>query len=326
MPDRLPRGKVQRVLAGVAGEGQRLDNFLLRTLSGVPRSRVYRLLRRGEVRVNGKRSKADYRLAATDEVRLPPVHDARAEGAPARGVPDALLATVREAIIHEDERLLVLNKPAGLAVHGGSGLSFGVIEALRALRPDESLELAHRLDRDTSGCLLVARKPAALRALHALLREGQVEKHYAALVAGRWRLGRKTIDAPVLTHTRQGGERMVRVHASGKIALSVFAPQKSFGELATFMDVVIQTGRTHQIRVHAAFAGHPVAGDEKYGDREFNRRMHKLGLRRMFLHAAAVSFNWPDTKQPFAIAVELPDDLGILLSSLPVAAAASTQA
>jgi 23S rRNA pseudouridine955/2504/2580 synthase len=326
MPDRLPRGKVQRVLAGAAGEGQRLDNFLLRTLSGVPRSRVYRLLRRGEVRVNGKRSKADYRLAATDEVRLPPVHDARAEGAPARGVPDALLATVREAIIHEDERLLVLNKPAGLAVHGGSGLSFGVIEALRALRPDESLELAHRLDRDTSGCLLVARKPAALRALHALLREGQVEKHYAALVAGRWRLGRKTIDAPVLTHTRQGGERMVRVHASGKIALSVFAPQKSFGELATFMDVVIQTGRTHQIRVHAAFAGHPVAGDEKYGDREFNRRMHKLGLRRMFLHAAAVSFNWPDTKQPFAIAVELPDDLGILLSSLPVAAAASTQA
>jgi 23S rRNA pseudouridine955/2504/2580 synthase len=326
MPDRLPRGKVQRVLAGAAGEGQRLDNFLLRTLSGVPRSRVYRLLRRGEVRVNGKRSKADYRLAATDEVRLPPVHDARAEGAPARGVPDALLATVRDAIIHEDERLLVLNKPAGLAVHGGSGLSFGVIEALRALRPDESLELAHRLDRDTSGCLLVARKPAALRALHALLREGQVEKHYAALVAGRWRLGRKMIDAPVLTHTRQGGERMVRVHASGKIALSVFAPQKSFGELATFMDVVIQTGRTHQIRVHAAFAGHPVAGDEKYGDREFNRRMHKLGLRRMFLHAAAVSFNWPDTKQPFAIAVELPDDLGILLSSLPVAAAASTQA
>jgi 23S rRNA pseudouridine955/2504/2580 synthase len=259
-------------------------------------------------------------------VRLPPVHDARAEGAPARGVPDALLATVRDAIIHEDERLLVLNKPAGLAVHGGSGLSFGVIEALRALRPDESLELAHRLDRDTSGCLLVARKPAALRALHALLREGQVEKHYAALVAGRWRLGRKTIDAPVLTHTRQGGERMVRVHAAGKIALSVFAPQKSFGELATFMDVVIQTGRTHQIRVHAAFAGHPVAGDEKYGDREFNRRMHKLGLGRMFLHAAAVSFNWPDTKQPFAIAVELPDDLGILLSSLPVAAAASTQA
>jgi 23S rRNA pseudouridine955/2504/2580 synthase len=325
MPDRLPRGKVQRVLAGAAGEGQRLDNFLLRTLSGVPRSRVYRLLRRGEVRVNGKRSKADYRLAATDEVRLPPVHDARAEGAPARGVPDALLATVRDAIIHEDERLLVLNKPAGLAVHGGSGLSFGVIEALRALRPDESLELAHRLDRDTSGCLLVARKPAALRALHALLREGQVEKHYAALVAGRWRLGRKTIDAPVLTHTRQGGERMVRVHASGKIALSVFAPQKSFVELATFMDVVIQTGRTHQIRVHAAFGGHPVAGDEKYGDREFNRRMHKLGLGRMFLHAAAVSFNWPDTKQPLAFAVELTADLGILLSRLPVAGAASTQ-
>jgi 23S rRNA pseudouridine955/2504/2580 synthase len=317
MPDRLPRGKVQRVLAGAAGEGQRLDNFLLRTLSGVPRSRVYRLLRRGEVRVNGKRSKADYRLAATDEVRLPPVHDARAEGAPARGVPDALLATVRDAIIHEDERLLVLNKPAGLAVHGGSGLSFGVIEALRALRPDESLELAHRLDRDTSGCLLVARKPAALRALHALLREGQVEKHYAALVAGRWRLGRKTIDAPVLTHTRQGGERMVRVHAAGKIALSVFAPQESFDDLATLMDVTIQTGRTHQIRVHAAFAGHPVAGDDKYGDREVNAKLKEYGLRRMFLPASSVAFEWPDTRVAFRIACELPADLAQVLAMLP---------
>ncbi|MEX2150771.1 MAG: RluA family pseudouridine synthase [Steroidobacteraceae bacterium] len=326
MPDRLSRGKVQRVLAGAVGAGQRLDNFLLRTLSGVPRSRVYRLLRRGEVRVNGKRSKADYRLAASDEVRLPPVRDARAEGPPARGVPDALQATVRGAIIHEDDRLLVLNKPAGLAVHGGSGLSFGAIEALRALRPDESLELAHRLDRDTSGCLLVARNRPALRMLHALLREGRIEKRYAALVAGRWRLGRKTIDAPVLTHARQAGERVVRVHAAGKTAISRFAPRQAFRSLATLMDVAIDTGRTHQIRVHAAFAGHPVAGDDKYGDREFNRRMHELGLRRMFLHAAAVSFNWPDTRQPFAIAVELPDDLGNLLLRLPVAAAASAQA
>ncbi len=326
MPDRLPRGKVQRVLAGAAGEGQRLDNFLLRTLSGVPRSRVYRLLRRGEVRVNGKRSKADYRLAATDEVRLPPVRDLRGEDAPPRGVPDSLLATVRDAIIHEDERLLVLNKPAGLAVHGGSGLSFGAIEVLRALRPAESLELAHRLDRDTSGCLLVARDRPALRMLHALLREGRIEKRYAALVAGRWHLGRKTIDAPVLTHTRAAGERVVRVHAAGKTAISRFTPRQSFRSLATLMDVAIDTGRTHQIRVHAAFAGHPVAGDDRYGDREFNQRLHELGLRRMFLHAAAVSFNWPDTQQPFAIAVELPDDLGNLLLRLPVAAAASAQA
>ncbi len=314
---RNPPGKVQRVLAGPAGEGQRLDNFLLRTLAGVPRSRVYRLLRRGEVRVNGKRKKADYRLAAADEVRLPPVRDPRDDGGAPRAVPDALVAAVGAAIVHEDERVLVLNKPAGLAVHGGSGLVFGAIEALRALRPAESLELAHRLDRDTSGCLLVARTRPVLRMLHALLREGEVEKHYTALVAGRWRLGRKTIDAPVLTHARQGGERVVRVHAEGKIAISVFSPQQHFRELATRMDVAIQTGRTHQIRVHAAFAGHPVAGDEKYGDRDFNARMRELGLRRMFLHAASVAFAWPDTKRPFEVSAALPADLAALLARLP---------
>lgn len=325
-PDRLPRGKVQRVLAGAAGEGQRLDNFLLRALSGVPRSRVYRLLRRGEVRVNGKRKQADYRLSADDEVRLPPVHEAPAAAVAPRRPTDSLLASVRAAIVYEDDRVLVLNKPAGLAVHGGSGLAFGAIEALRALRPAEPLELAHRLDRDTSGCLLVARDRPALRLLHALLREGRIEKRYAALVAGRWRLGRKTIDAPVLTHARQAGERVVRVDAAGKTAISRFAPRQAFRSLATLMDVAIDTGRTHQIRVHAAFAGHPVAGDDKYGDREFNRRLHALGLRRMFLHAAAVSFDWPDTKRPFAITVELPDDLASLLSQLPAAAAASASA
>lgn len=315
--DRNPPGKVQRVLAGPAGEGQRLDNFLLRALAGVPRSRVYRLLRRGEVRVNGKRKQADYRLAADDEVRLPPVREPRADERTPRAVPDALIATVRAAIVHEDERVLVLNKPAGLAVHGGSGLAFGAIEALRALRPSESLELAHRLDRDTSGCLMVARTRPVLRMLHALLRQGEVEKHYTALVAGRWRLGRKTIDAPMLTNARQGGERVVRVHAEGKIAISVFAPQQHFRDLATRMDVAIQTGRTHQIRVHAAFAGHPIAGDEKYGDRDFNARMRELGLRRMFLHAASVAFTWPDTKASFRVAAELPADLAALLAQLP---------
>lgn len=314
---RNPPGKVQRVRAGSGAEGQRLDNFLLRQLAGVPRSRVYRLLRRGEVRVNGKRKQADYRLTATDEVRLPPVRDVRGDDARPRRVPATLLATVRDAIIHEDERVLVLDKPAGLAVHGGSGLAFGAIEALRALRPDETLELAHRLDRDTSGCLLVARTRAALRALHAVLREGRVEKHYTALVAGQWRLGRKTIDAPVLTNVRQGGERMVRVHAAGKVAVSVFAPQRNFRDLATLMDVSIQTGRTHQIRVHAAFAGHPVVGDEKYGDREVNSRLRELGLRRMFLHAASIAFAWPDSQATFHVAAGLPADLLQLLAQLP---------
>jgi 23S rRNA pseudouridine955/2504/2580 synthase len=315
--DRNRPGKVQRVLAGPAGEGQRLDNFLLRALAGVPRSRVYRLLRRGEVRVNGKRKQADYRLAAADEVRLPPVRDLRADDQAPRAVPDSLRETVRDAIVHEDARVLVLNKPAGLAVHGGSGLAFGAIETLRALRPSEPLELAHRLDRDTSGCLLVARTRPALRMLHALLRDGQVEKHYTALLAGRWRLGRKTIDAPVLTNARQGGERVVRVHAEGKIAISVFSPQKHYRDLATRMDVAIQTGRTHQIRVHAAFAGHPVAGDEKYGDREFNARMRVLGLRRMFLHASSLAFAWPDTGSRFKVAADLPADLAALLALLP---------
>ena len=207
---------MRRVRAGDAFAGQRLDNFLLRELAGVPRSRVYRLLRRGEVRVNGKRKQADYRLAAEDEVRLPPLRDAPSQADTPGRVPDKLLAAVRAAIVHEDERLLVLDKPAGLAVHGGSGLSFGAIEALRALRPEESLELVHRLDRDTSGCLLVARSRGALKHAHALMREGGVEKRYAALVAGRWRLGRKTIDAPVLTHAREGGERVVRVRGRSR--------------------------------------------------------------------------------------------------------------
>ena len=306
---------VRRVRAGEGSEGQRLDNFLLRELAGLPRSRVYRLLRKGEVRVNGKRKQADYRLAADDEVRLPPVRVAPVgEGAPRR-VPDGLLATVRAAIVHEDERLLVLNKPAGLAVHGGSGLAFGAIEALRALRPDESLELVHRLDRDTSGCLLVARTRAALRSAHALLREGEVEKHYAALVTGRWRIGRKTIDAPVMTNARQGGERVVRVHRAGKIAVSVFDPRTHFRDVATLMDVAIHTGRTHQIRVHAAFAGHPVAGDEKYGDREANTTLRAFGLKRMFLHAASIAFRWPDGAA-FRAEAALPSDLEDVLARL----------
>lgn len=313
---RNPVGKARRLPAGEGAEGQRLDNFLLRELAGVPRSRVYRLLRRGEVRVNGKRKKADYRLSATDEVRLPPVREQPAAEAGPRRVPDALLATVQQAILHEDARLLVLNKPAGLAVHGGSGLAFGAIEALRALRPTESLELAHRLDRDTSGCLLIARTRGALRALHALLREGTVEKHYATLVAGRWPLGRKTIDAPVLTNTRQGGERVVRVHRAGKIALSVFNPREHFRDIATRMDVAIHTGRTHQIRVHAAFAGHPVAGDEKYGDRECNARLRTIGLRRMFLHAASIAFTWPEGGAEFRIEAPLPPDLVAVLEKL----------
>lgn len=306
----------RRVRAGSGSAGQRLDNFLLRELAGVPRSRVYRLLRKGEVRVNGRRKQADYRLAADDEVRLPPVRAEIPAVAGRKRVPDALLEAVRRAVLYEDARLLVLDKPAGLAVHGGSGLSFGAIEALRALRPEEPLELVHRLDRETSGCLLVARTRAALRTTHALLREGAVEKHYAALVAGRWHLGRKTIDAPVQTNARRGGERVVRVHRAGKIAVSVFDPLTHYRDIATRMDVLIRTGRTHQIRVHAAFAGHPVAGDDKYGDRECNARLRAMGLTRMFLHASSISFRWPDGGGEFRAESHLPRDLQRVLERL----------
>lgn len=294
--------------------GQRIDNFLLRHFKSVPRSRVYRLLRRGEVRVNGRRAKPEYRLAAGDKLRLPPVRIG-GDRPPAR-VPQSLIERMRAAIIHEDADLLVINKPAGLAVHGGSGLDFGVIEALRAARPDETLELAHRLDRDTSGCLLVARRRSSLRTMHALLREGAVDKRYLTLLAGNWQLGRKRIDVPLMTRQLQGGERVVKAQAGGKTSASQFRPIQFYGKRATLMEVEIETGRTHQIRVHAAYAGHPVAGDDKYGNRELNAALRKLGLNRMFLHAHTVSFTWPETGREFTVSVPLDDDLKAVLDRL----------
>ena len=341
----------RRVTVGEDDAGSRLDRFLTRRYPDVPKSRLFRIVRKGEVRVNGKRADIDTRLALGDEVRLPPVRLEPIEptaagavagsGAPAAGVgrragsagaapgsassgsgatrpagrsrvPASLIATVTGAILHEDERLLVINKPAGLAVHGGSGLSFGVIEALRAARPDESdkLELVHRLDRDTSGVLLVARKPAVLRMLHAGLREGDgFEKRYLALVKGSWQLGKKRIDAPLRTDLRVGGERTVKVQSSGKSATSDFRPVQGFGRIASLLEVSILTGRTHQIRVHAAYAGHPVAGDPKYGDFEFNKEMRKYGLERMFLHAWQLKFQHPAHGRPVSLQAPLPPKL-----------------
>jgi 23S rRNA pseudouridine955/2504/2580 synthase len=309
-----PAPKVREAVVTESADGQRLDNFLLGQWRGVPRSHVYRVLRKGEVRVNGKRAKPAQRLAAGDRVRLPPMR-VEPEETPRR-VPDTLCRTIREAIIFEDDRLLVIDKPAGVAVHGGSGLSFGVIEALRADRPQQELELAHRLDRDTSGCLVVAKRREALRALHALLREGEVEKRYLALLAGRWVLGRKRIDAPLATNRRQGGERVVRVEAEGKESASTFRPVTHFGKRATLVEVDIHTGRTHQIRVHAAHAGHPVAGDDKYGDHDFNRSMKELGLRRLFLHSHSIAFDWPDGRGHFAVSAPLPGDLKRVVDAL----------
>jgi 23S rRNA pseudouridine955/2504/2580 synthase len=315
----LPRASaattgVRQLQVSADDAGQRIDNFLLRQFKSVPRSRVYRLLRRGEVRVNGRRCKPDYRLIEGDRLRLPPVRIG-GERPPAR-VPPGLIERVRAAIVYEDPDLLVINKPAGLAVHGGSGLDFGVIEALRAARPDETLELVHRLDRETSGCLLVARRRASLRTLHALMRAGAVEKRYLALLAGHWTLGRKRVDVPLKTRQLQGGERVVKVHEGGKASASRFRPIQFYGKRATLVEVEIETGRTHQIRVHAAYAGHPVAGDDKYGDRELNAALRKLGLERMFLQAHTVSFTWPESGREFTVSVPLDDDLKAVLDRL----------
>ena len=308
------RSAVQHLEVGAEDAGQRLDNYLQRHLGGVPRSRIYRVIRKGEVRVNGRRAGPETRLAAEDKVRVPPLR-LLAE-APAVRRPSAdLTAAIARAIIHEDERLLVIDKPAGVAVHGGSGVSFGVIEALRALRPEESLELVHRLDRDTSGLLLVARRGSALRTLHALLREEGLEKRYLTLLKGHWNLGTKRIDVPLRTDTRVGGERTVRAAASGKASVSEFRPVQFFGKTATLMEVMLETGRTHQIRVHAQHAGHPVAGDEKYGDAAFNEHLRTLGLRRMFLHAHSLSFTWPGGGE-FSINTPLPGDLAAVLERL----------
>jgi 23S rRNA pseudouridine955/2504/2580 synthase len=294
--------------------GQRIDNFLMRHFKTVPRSRVYRLLRKGEVRVNRKRVDAEYRIQEGDEVRLPPVRidDGAEPGRPS----SSLLELLERSVIFQDRHLLVIDKPAGVAVHGGSGMSFGVIEALRASRPRETLELVHRLDRDTSGCLLVARERSTLTALHGLIRNGGMHKTYLALVAGNWQLGTKRIDAPLATDNRQHGERHVRVAAAGKDSVSVFKPVQSFGSLATLMEVDIPTGRTHQIRVHASFAGHPLLGDDKYGDRERNAELKSQGLKRTFLHAQSVAFEWPDSGVPFHVSAPLPAELAAVLDAI----------
>ena len=313
------RQRVRQIEVDSEAAGTRLDQFLMRLLPSVPRTRVFRIVRKGEVRVNGKRAGPEQRLQERDIVRVPPI---RVEPEPAPGEPARVPARAQEniesSIISEDDRLIVLDKPAGVAVHGGSGLSFGVIEALRAMRPKEELELVHRLDRETSGCLLVARKRSALRTLHELMREGLVEKRYLTLVKGHWNLGHTKIDAPLRTDIRVGGERTVKVDASGKDALSEFKPIQWFGNVATLLDVSLHTGRTHQIRVHAAHAGHPVAGDEKYGDEAFNAELKAFGLRRMFLHSHSLSFEWPQGAHGglFSASAPLPPELSAVVDAL----------
>ncbi|MFN2310239.1 MAG: 23S rRNA pseudouridine(955/2504/2580) synthase RluC [Gammaproteobacteria bacterium] len=310
----LPTSPAVRLLeVGSEDAGQRIDNYLMRQLKGAPRSLIYRILRRGEVRVNMGRIKPEYRVRAGDRVRVPPVRLGAPTTSPGGGGAGMRL---EERILYEDDRLLVVDKPAGMAVHGGSGLSYGVIEALRAARPEAKfLELVHRLDRETSGCLLIAKRRSELRMLHALLRGGAVDKHYLALVRGRWTLGDKRIEAPLLKNQLRSGERLVTVDAEGKAADSRFRPLDIHTE-ASLMEVRLGTGRTHQIRVHGAHVGSPLAGDDKYGDAEFNRRMRELGLKRLFLHAHNIGFCDPESGREVHVSAPLPDDLRAVLDRL----------
>ncbi len=298
-------------------DGQRLDNFLLGQLKGAPRSLVYKIVRSGQVRVNGGRAKPERKLAGGDEVRIPPIR--LSEPGEATPPPKSLLAALEAAILFEDARLLALNKPSGLASHGGSGISHGAIESLRALRPGQSLELVHRLDRDTSGLLVVAKKRSALRELQALLREDHgagIDKRYLALLIGRMPDGVMTVEAPLHVGLRQGGERHVTVSEAGKPSTTHFRMLERRGGMS-WCEARIETGRTHQIRVHAQHLGHPVAGDDKYGDAEANRRLREqAGLKRLFLHAASLRFALDAGRAEYLLEAPLPPDLREVLDRL----------
>ena len=308
--DGTTTSRVRKVTIDAERAGQRIDNFLRGELPGVPKGRLYRLLRRGEVRVNGGRVRAEQKLEEGDEVRIPPAR-IRAEGAP----PSEKMATDMLAhVIFEDKRLLVLNKPTGVAVHGGSGISHGVIELLRHARSDlKELALVHRLDRETSGCLVLAKRRSALRELHERFRDGLVEKNYMALVVGNWQLGDQLIDAPLYVQNRQNGERHVVVSGKhGKPAQTRVSLSRTYGPYS-LLQCAPRTGRTHQIRVHLDHAEFPIVGDERYGDDDANRKAKRLGLRRLFLHAQSIAF--PDQSgNELHFTAPLADDLDKFLS------------
>ena len=311
------RPGVRHVTIDDSHAGQRLDNFLLGFLKGVPRTHIYRLMRKGDVRVNKGRCHPDDRLQVGDIVRIPPVRlGSRPASQLGAAVETGRFDWLNERALYEDEQLLVIDKPAGLAVHGGSGVSVGLIEALRGLRPHTPfLELVHRLDRETSGCLLLAKSRTALLAMHDSLRDGEMDKYYLALVAGAWQGGARKVEAALEKGRLSGGERHVQVGVEGKESASNFTPREKFTQ-ATLVEIHLLTGRTHQARVHAQHIGHPIGGDDKYGDRDFNQLLKQHGLERLFLHAARVYFRHPLDGRKMHVEAPLPAELTRVLDSL----------
>ncbi len=312
----INNNKVCQLTIGVAQAGQRIDNFLLKHLKGVPRSHIYRLLRSGQVRVNSGRKKPHYKLQADDIIRLPPVR--LSEEANVQ-IPESIKQTLKNAIVFENESLIAINKPSGIAVHKGSGLHFGVIEAFRKIAPEQTLELVHRLDRETSGCLLLAKNRQILTLLHELLRHEKmvhIEKTYIALLDGLWPFAHKTIDMPI-SKIKRGGEHIMQADESGDRAISHFEPlelyESSNASQCSLMKITIETGRTHQIRVHALHSGFPIIGDTKYGNKTANRKFRELGLKRLFLHATQL---YLPLAEPITINAALSDDLELLLTKL----------
>lgn len=306
---------VRRLHVGEEAVGQRLDNYLFKLLKGVPKGRVYRMLRAGEVRVDGHRAKPKQRLEAGSEVRIPPVQLA----CPEQPTQAAIGRSLLDCILYRDEALLVLDKPAGQAVHGGSGISLGIIEQLRRELPQQRfLELAHRLDKETSGVLLIALKRSALIELHRMLRAGKMRKTYLALALGAWRESERHVRLALRKYRTSAGERRVAVDAEGQAAHTLFRLRSRHGAYS-LLEAELKTGRTHQIRVHLAALGHPIAGDDKYGDFAHNRELAKRGLRRMFLHAARIELDHPLSGAPLRLDAPLPQELRRFLDTLPVA-------
>lgn len=305
---------VQYVTVAADYVDQRIDNFLVTRLKGVPKSHIYKIVRKGEVRVNKKRIAVSYRLQEGDEIRIPPVKlsDKPIPAAPGK----SLVALLKERILLDDKSLLIINKPSGIPVHGGSGVGMGLIEALRTMYPKSPhLELAHRLDADTSGCLVLAKKRSVLKEVHELLRAGKVKKIYQALTKGHWKAADLRVEAPLQKNFLASGERIVKVNKDGKASTTLFKIIQTFTD-GTLVEAELLTGRTHQIRVHAQYRGHPIACDDKYGDKDFTKKMRDKGLKRLFLHAQTISFTLPSTGQTISVSAPLDEELEQCLANL----------